>query len=127
MIKPNKIKIYFWILLSFLILCSSLKSIDLHKFEYSGLRTSYISIYQPTSSTVWNICDDEPETIQWEGWEGSGVDLYLYKGNTKIKWLGFYREGVSFARIWIDNSISPGSNYFIKAEDIGWEMDLGWS
>jgi len=92
-----------------------------------NLKTAYISIYDPTSSTVWNICDDQPETIHWDGWEGSGVDLYLYKGNTKVKWLGFYREGLSYAKVWIDNSVSPGSNYFIKAEDIGWDMDVGWS
>lgn len=131
MINLNKIRVLRWILLGVfvftIILSSSLKSIDLQQFEKTNLETSYISIYQPTSTTVWNICDDEPETIQWEGWEGSGVDLYLYKGDTKIKWLGFYREGVSFARVWIDNSVSPGSNYFIKAEDIGWEMDVGWS
>lgn len=131
MIKLNKIKTQFWMLLCglvfVLIISSSLRSTDLQIFEKSDLRSSYISIYQPTSSTAWNICDDEPETIQWEGWEGSGVDLYLYKGDTKVKWLGFYREGISFARVFIDNSVSPGSNYFIKAEDIGWEMDVGWS
>ena len=92
-----------------------------------NLKTAYINIYDPTSSTVWNICDDQPETIHWDGWEGSGVDLYLYKGSTKVKWLGFYREGVSYATVWIDNSVSAGSNYFIKAEDIGWDMDVGWS
>ena len=113
-----------------LFILPTLMSINVDKSQFEekdNLKTAYISIYEPTSTTVWNICDDEPEMIHWEGWEASGVDLYLYKGSTKIKWLGFYREGVSYAKVWIDNSISPGTNYFIKAEDIGWDMDVGWS
>ena len=115
------------ILIGLMMILSIPSNKDTRLENKENLKTAYISIYDPTSTTVWNICDDLPETIHWDGWEGSGVDLYLYKGNTKVKWLGFYREGVSYAKVWIDNSVSPGSNYFIKAEDIGWDMDVGWS
>lgn len=124
--KSNSKKLSIFLVIGIVLLLQS-TDFNTQYEEQSGLKSSYISIYQPTSSTVWNICDDQPETIQWEAWEGSGVDLYLYKGSTKVKWLGFYREGISFAKVWIENLISPGSNYFIKAEDIGWEMDVGWS
>ncbi|MFX1503475.1 MAG: LVIVD repeat-containing protein [Promethearchaeota archaeon] len=95
--------------------------------DKNKLQTAYIDVYEPTSSTTWNICDDQEETIRWDGWEGSGVDLYLYRGETKVKWLGFYKKGVSNAKVWIDNSVNPGSNYRIKVQDVGWDMDVGWS
>lgn len=125
--KFNKKRLSIIIVIGLMMILSIPSNKDTRLENKENLKTAYINIYDPTSSSVWNICDDQSETIHWDGWEGSGVDLYLYKGSTKVKWLGFYREGVSYAKVWIDNSVSAGSNYFIKAEDIGWNMDVGWS
>lgn len=85
-----------------------------------------ITIYEPTSSSVWDAWDSTPKTIRWSTTQ-NGVDIYLYKGSNLVQNLGYYRKGVTVANFILSSSLRPGTDYCIKIQEFFGGNEIGWS